>query len=210
MFWLWYICNRLLGVVVLSFAKALCGSNVGAKSAMKKFVVGAAALAAIAVSAGSKPTLAEGRFTPAYNWTGAFAGINAGGGWMRDSEGVIDHNSSNPNGFLIGGTLGYNFQANGPWVWGIEGDLGYYTHRDIKYLGTVRGRVGYATGQLLPYFTGGVAFAHDETATTGWTLGGGLEYAISRNLSVKAEYLYVDALPHLTGSFVRGGLNWRF
>jgi outer membrane immunogenic protein len=26
----------------------------------------------------------------------------------------------------------------------------------------------------------------------GWTAGGGLEYALSRNWSVKAEYLYVD------------------
>jgi outer membrane immunogenic protein len=26
----------------------------------------------------------------------------------------------------------------------------------------------------------------------GWTLGGGLEWALSRNLSIKAEYLYVN------------------
>jgi outer membrane immunogenic protein len=32
-----------------------------------------------------------------------------------------------------------------------------------------------------------------SAAPTTWTVGGGLEYAISRNWSVKGEYLYVAA-----------------
>jgi outer membrane immunogenic protein len=31
-----------------------------------------------------------------------------------------------------------------------------------------------------------------STIATGWTLGGGLEYALWRNVTLKAEYLYVD------------------
>ena len=62
------------------------------------------------------------------------------------------------------------------------------------------------------YVTGGVAFARvhfsttsaflgiggttysgaDSADLTGWTAGAGAEYALSRNWSVKLEYLYVD------------------
>ena len=65
----------------------------------------------------------------------------------------------------------------------------------------------------------------------GWTVGGGLEYAFTNNLSVKAEYLYYDLgkrkVPvnlqpvgpaggsyvsrfENTGHIVRAGLNYRF
>jgi outer membrane immunogenic protein len=78
------------------------------------------------------------------------------------------------------------------------------------WLGTARGRVGYAVGQSLFYGTGGFAFAHvsdsylNDLATgnsgafsssgvrTGWTVGGGWEYALNPNWSVKLEYLHVD------------------
>jgi outer membrane immunogenic protein len=106
----------------------------------------------------------------------------------------------------------------------------------INWLGTVRGRIGYAFDRFLPYITGGVAFggvrgayavttpAGAFTATGsdtnfGWTLGGGLEYAFTPNLSLKAEYLYVDlgdVTPtplhnvDVTSHVVRAGLNFRF
>lgn len=80
----------------------------------------------------------------------------------------------------------------------------------LKWLSTVRGRVGYATPDLLIYVTGGLAIGRREFSQfiitdpainfnnlrasvsetrAGWTAGGGLEYALSRNWSVKAEYL---------------------
>src|SRR5712691_10712390 len=127
---------------------------------MKKILLSAVAFAALAIGpamAADMPTKEPSMYsTPVYNWTGAYFGINAGGGWLKDSD------DSNHNGFLIGGTLGYNFQAAGPWVWGIEGDLGYFSQRDQKYLGTVRGRVGYASDRLLPYVTGGLAVMSDD------------------------------------------------
>jgi outer membrane immunogenic protein len=75
--------------------------------------------------------------------------------------------------------------------------------------GTVRGRAGYAVNQWLLYVTGGWAYGHetlDGTATvlgvtapfsystnrSGWTLGGGVEMAINRNWSWKAEYIHLD------------------
>jgi outer membrane immunogenic protein len=52
----------------------------------------------------------------------------------------------------------------------------------------------------------------------GWTAGGGVEFAISPNWSVKAEYLYFDFQNQTIGpgtfrlieNVVRGGVNYRF
>ena len=105
--------------------------------------------------------------------------------------------------------------------------------------------------RLLVYATGGLAFGHvkssavtsfpvpfnvqytgsaDETKT-GWTVGGGIEWALVGNWTVKAEYLYYDlgdhtvtALPQpifpqnfnvlstfeTKGNIVRGGINYKF
>jgi len=81
--------------------------------------------------------------------------------------------------------------------------------------GSVRGRVGYAWNQFLLYGTGGVAFADaslqanyapstvsgvavgghsasNSTTLMGPTYGGGLEYAVTPNISVGGEYRYTD------------------
>jgi outer membrane immunogenic protein len=108
----------------------------------------------------------------------------------------------------------------------------------IGSIGTVRGRLGYATGRWLPYVTGGLAFAHgtrtedfggntysDSNSHTGWTIGAGVEYALTNNWSLRGEYRYHDfgtknyAIPspggqgtdvHLTASTATIGLNYKF
>ena len=72
----------------------------------------------------------------------------------------------------------------------------------------------------------GVPFTCGDDTSTGWTLGGGLEYAVTNNFTVKLEGLYVnldrggDDTPFDTGVFlnrddyefgvVRAGLNYKF
>jgi outer membrane immunogenic protein len=76
----------------------------------------------------------------------------------------------------------------------------------------------------------GFAICYSGTSTrtaTGWTAGGGAEYGLSRNWTIRAEYLYVDlgrntfpvagSLDSFTARFdpttfhvVRGGFNFRF
>ena len=84
--------------------------------------------------------------------------------------------------------------------------------------GSIRGRAGVAFDRLLIYGTGGVAFAGFDTdlqisgtdavgpffasgsrssTRTGWTAGGGVEYAITPNWSVFGEYRYSD-FGHIT------------
>jgi outer membrane immunogenic protein len=78
----------------------------------------------------------------------------------------------------------------------------------LSSLSTVRGRLGYAVDRALIYGTAGWAFGNVKNDVTtenwsgaaysesgyrsGWTAGGGLEYALTNNWTVRAEGLYVD------------------
>jgi outer membrane immunogenic protein len=130
--------------------------------------------------------------------------------------------------------------------------------RRLDYFGTARGRLGFAFDRALIYATGGLAVgginliysgrigfpvaptiflagtSYVAKANIGYTLGGGVEYAVWNNWSVKAEYLYYyigrqsttiggafTNFAPVTGGFstasvrekghiVRAGLNYRF
>jgi outer membrane immunogenic protein len=196
----------------------------------------AAPIAAQAADLGPTPSYkAPAYVAPSYaTWTGFYVGINGGYGFGSADTGGV---SFDPSGFLIGGTVGYNLQT-GSWVWGLEGDFAYSAMKDdstvagaeieIPWFGTARGRIGYAGwGNLLPYITGGAAFAKmdisgpggsESDTRIGWTVGAGLEYALFSNWSVKVEYLYADLgeFEFAGGNIdfnthiVRGGINYRF
>ena len=111
------------------------------------------------------------------------------------------------------------------------------------WLATFRGRVGYAFDRVLLYATGGGAagnvkatFTNPNTIPTttgstdstnfGWTVGGGVEAALTENITAKVEYLFVDLQNGNCGavlcgtptnvpvsfdaSVVRAGLNFKF
>jgi outer membrane immunogenic protein len=160
-------------------------------------------------------------YTPAppriYNWGGFYLGINGGYGFgSSDWTGaVVPSGSFSTDGFLVGGTLGANYQT-GAFVLGVEADGDYsslqgnlptafcpsgscWTRND--WLGTARGRVGYAFDRLLLYATGGGAFGNVQAIANGvtnsntefgWAAGAGIEVAIAQNWTTKVEYLYVD------------------
>jgi outer membrane immunogenic protein len=179
--------------------------------------------------------------------------------YTADAAGLFPGTSGsiNDNGGVVGGTLGFNFQTGG-FVFGLEGDWDYSgintgTTTSIctfsgncqtgnNWLATARGRFGYAADRVLFYVTGGGAFANvkttfngvDTTHTqSGWTAGGGIEWAFADNWTAKIEYLYVDlgnrsvncattacviasggpAIPvtiGLTENLVRAGVNFKF
>jgi outer membrane immunogenic protein len=99
----------------------------------------------------------------------------------------------------------------------------------LSALGTIRGRVGWAFDRLLVYGTGGVAFASlkDEyfdppsvigfttspsSGVTGWTAGGGIEYAFTDHWTVRGEYLHVEFPDRSAGvlPFIRTAYTFTF
>jgi outer membrane immunogenic protein len=76
--------------------------------------------------------------------------------------------------------------------------------RGLDWFGTVRARAGVAFDRALIYATGGFAygggggnnngfvFDNGSSTRTGWTVGGGVEYAFTNNLTAKIEGLYVN------------------
>lgn len=77
---------------------------------------------------------------------------------------------------------------------------------EMTWNGSVRIRAGYAFDRFLPYIAGGMAFGRYEfTPTylvtgplpgaktqTGWTIGAGVDYAVTDNLIARVEYRYTD------------------
>lgn len=156
-------------------------------------------------------------------------------------------------GAIYGTQAGYDYYGDGFMV-GIEGDVGLTSlHHDtidtfnaknatdMIWLATLRGRLGTpVTDNVLIYATGGLAVAGirmergpdafgrrpgDQTNTHfGWTVGGGMEFAITKNLLLRGEYLYMDldeqryrvsnVLPQIdntySGHMIRTGLNYKF
>jgi outer membrane immunogenic protein len=174
---------------------------------------------------------------PLFTWTGFYVGVNAGYGWSNDDFDAVDFADDEDDGGFVGGAqVGYNYQI-GSFVVGLEGDIQYadfgrsgafnFVDEDgdvfagefdrSDWFGTVRARAGVAFDRALIYATGGFAFADDAN---GWTVGGGVEYAFTNNLSLKVEGLYVslDADNEFDFDFdndvdfgvVRAGLNYRF
>jgi outer membrane immunogenic protein len=182
-------------------------------------------------------------YVAGYNWTGGYIGLNAGAGFSDSLAGTTT------TGFVGGAQIGYNWQGMGsPLVLGLEADFQGSTQREsetvgtttvsarLPWFGTVRGRVGYAFDRAMIYATGGLAYQNVKISATdpafgtisgnstkaGWTLGGGVEWALWDRWTMKAEYLYLRTNNHnittplfvaggnASNNVVRVGLNYRF
>lgn len=134
---------------------------------------------------------------------------------------VLLDGSVSGSGFIGGIQAGYDWQF-GQWVVGAVADIAFANHEaslsanigggsisadsQLNYLGTVRARAGYAFDRALVYGHGGFAYGETEqtvsfngvdvfnesNSRTGWTIGAGLEYAITDRISFGTEYSYVD------------------
>jgi len=145
-----------------------------------------------------------------------------------------------PSGGLVGGTMGYNYQI-GQFVVGVEGQLdwadfskgrtfldGSTDSLKVDSVANVLGRAGWAWDRTLFYVAGGYAGADvhagafNDTVTglsyagssgwqSGYAVGGGIEYALTNNISVKGEYLFsqLQGKTYYAGSpdVVKAGLD---
>lgn len=125
------------------------------------------------------------------------------------------------DGWLAGGQVGYNVQT-GQFVFGLEfsGSWADITgsnasvsapadsyHTDVSSIFMLTGRVGMTFDRMLLYVTGGGAWVRDKfeyasggpiiTDTvkqnrTGWTVGAGIEFGLTPNWSLAAQYNFID------------------
>src|SRR5215207_875644 len=117
--------------------------------------------------------------------------------------GTLNFDNGNDGNFTGGGQIGYNYQI-GSFVIGAEADIqaiatddndavfvagpgnaGVFVpgqfENNADWWGTVRLRAGVAFDRFLVYATGGLAYTEDNT---GWTAGGGVEWALPVNVSL--------------------------
>ena len=170
--------------------------------------------------------------------TATGAGLAANGSSPKGIIGGahVGYNFSTQSLPVLGNAFGGVLGAGG--VFGIEGDVDGSNYRPRYALGgindygsqniqgSIRGRLGIAVDRALFYATGGAAFgglrntyvntlngATDSISHTrvGYTVGGGVEYAITNNWSLRGEYRYTDFGTYTDnlGNSTAGGVNVR-
>jgi outer membrane immunogenic protein len=190
---------------------------------------------------------ADADFTVGINPAGALGGVGAGYNWQSGA-------------FVIGAEADFDFSGisrnarlSGLPIAGTGGviDPAWYSSasENVQSLGTLRLRAGVAVDRALFYATGGLAYGDVRYSSltqyngpgaeyvgsasawkVGWALGGGVEYALTNNWTIKGEYLYyhlgnqsylaqpVEANPpnivghtfSTNGDIVRVGVNYKF
>lgn len=143
--------------------------------------------------------------TPIANGIPQTGGINTDGGLVGGTFGYNYQFSSN---VVIG------FETDGAWV-SNKGTANFAApfgpptntaQTSQSWLYTARGRLGYAWNRWMVFATGGVAVtdegaqicnvalgcASQSKTVSGWTAGGGVEYAFAGNWSARLEYLHND------------------
>ena len=168
----------------------------------------------------SRPAYKAPIAAPAFSWTGLYIGAVAGYGW-GDADitptgvfGVLGMGTmrTKPDGWLAGGTLGYNYQQ-GNLVLGTEGEF-YWSNLDASatflplgggpglagtysnnWTGTLSTRLGVAFDTILVYSKAGVAWANNDYTLD--IVPAGLVSPVSTS---KTE----------TGWLVGAGVEWAF
>src|SRR5258707_1582468 len=160
----------------------------------------------------------DATLAPTCYWCGLYIGLNAGYGGADFEADVNEANDPNSlsakhsaSGVVGGGHIGYNYVL-GNFLLGAETDISATTIKQtengietkLPWFGTTRLRGGFLlTEYLMGYGSGSVAYRHVKvgdinggvvitTPAIGWVVGAGVEYALTPNLLLGAEYLHVD------------------
>jgi opacity protein-like surface antigen len=181
-----------------------------------------------------------------YNWSGLYVGANFGGAWSNGSLNIPGNNLYGGLTEAIGGLqTGYNFQA-GHFLFGVEGafDWAGFAHPvlstptlgsvDQRWIGTVGGRVGVVNDRWLVFAKLGGGWVQSNASlnlpgtiwngsstSSGWLVGGGIEYGFKAHWTVKLEYDYLGLSnwnsPTTTSvalnrdlQMVKAGINYKF
>ena len=118
-----------------------------------------------------------------FSWDGLYAGVNLGGQFADDDS-----------QFLLGGAVGVNFMVADPILVGLEVQGNYlFENDDFDDAGQfpALARVGaVVTDSVLVYAAGGAGVQfNDNDDESIYALGGGVEFAATDAISVRAEVL---------------------
>jgi outer membrane immunogenic protein len=161
----------------------------------------------------------------AYDWSGVYVGVNAGGGsarkcWTNSFAGGAPTNPSvsegcnDATGALVGGQVGYRWQWTN-WVFGVEarGDWANMSGSNASFLltapqvtnqtkvngvGLFTGQIGYAWNNVLWFVKGGAAVTSDKY--------NGIDTASGTVLDQASETRWGSAVG--TGIEIGFGSNW--
>jgi len=160
--------------------------------------------------------IAQTTFTYDHDNSGVAGGVQYGcqqqfGSWVLGLDSDFDFTSLNDTIF-----------ASHP----IQSSVGAYTEtlsQKLNWFSTTRGRVGFAWDRWMLFATGGLASGRvhasyllqpagltlryegsDSWTRFGWTVGAGVEYAVTDNWFVRGEYMYIDLGHH---NFVSPGIG---
>ncbi|MGB2201056.1 MAG: outer membrane beta-barrel protein [Pseudooceanicola atlanticus] len=178
-------------------------------------VTAGAAMAGTPVAAPEDPVIAT-PVTPVMtsgDWTGGYFGGSLG-------YGDYESGAASGDGMTGGLFAGYDYDF-GSYTLGGEAQ---YVGNDISVGGTsldnmarLKARVGYDAGPALIYGTAGVGYADSAIGDdTGYVAGVGMDYKLSNNVSVGAEYLYnhyddfAGSGSDLTGNTFEARVSYRF
>lgn len=136
------------------------------------------------------------------------------------------------SGLMIGIEGDYSFASLndndnglfGPAFGGAVGDEQSHVDIEVDQMATVMARLGFVMGRWMPFVTGGWGWAHgdrnvnssfppqfsssDSNWHDGWTVGGGVEYAINEHWTLKGEYRYFDGSSEVYGVGFAGGTEY--
>lgn len=182
-------------------------------------LISGSAMAADAIVYNSPAPAAQAVNT--FSWEGAYAGVNAGYGFgkMKDDVGGVIKPRGFVGGVQAGYNWQFDqvvagieadFQGSTmKQAITFDNDNGEVlggNSAKIQWFGTVRGRLGANIAErTMLYGTAGLAYGQVKfeefsryntyavsQTRTGYTVGGGVEYAFTDNMTLKTEYLYTD------------------
>lgn len=143
------------------------------------------------------------RLTATQDLTGVEAGVQAGYNWQANNlvfgiEGDAQVTSQQRDALLCSNCFGarWNLQDSMPWYATLRGRFGFVGDHFMLY-GTAGAALMQVSSKLQRSNLGVTTdWASWSRTRAGWTIGGGIEYAMSAAWITRVEYLYLD-----TGSF---------
>lgn len=189
---------------------------------MKKLLLASTLLCALSGYALAADAIVEAPpevvVAPVFSWTGGYIGGQVGYLWGDgDASGTVVGPGAvsagvEPDGWLGGVYVGYNYQFTNNVVLGIDADFAWTgaddestvfalglpvgsVESELDWEGAVRARLGYAVDRFLPYIAGGVAFGRlsgEAFNDVGVSVGSDDQTNTGWTIGAGLEYAFTD------------------